>query len=354
MRRRVWVNLPALLKEGDIEREIERISSIGFEELLLLISDGNITLFDSNVRPGKPDYKFHSSLEKTIEIAHKVGLRVHAWIVTLKISNEIFVKEHADWYVVNRIGESSTVKPPYVEDYKWLCPRKPQVIRFIKDFFVEVASRFNFDGLHFDYIRLPDIILPKGLRSRYPGVPLEEVYTPRFDFCYCGDCRMLFMSEVGVDPIRIGYDDPLYQRFFRWRADGVTHLVKEVYSTVKNVSSNIEVSAAVFPTPTIAYKYVFQRWHEWPLDLYDPMIYHKYYEKDVEWIGEAVREAASLNLPISAGILLDFMEKPEEIHRALQLAINNGAKGITIFVYPPKNLKALEWVKNSLNTLRHH
>jgi len=354
LRRRVWVNLPALFKEDNIEREVERISSIGFEELLLLISDGNVTLFDSNVRSNKPNYRFHSRLEKTIEIVHRMGLKAHAWIVTLKISNEGFVKEHADWYVVNKMGESSAEKPPYVEDYKWLCPRKPQVIEFTKDFFMEVASRFDFDGLHFDYIRLPDIILPKGLRPRYYGVPLEEVYTPRFDFCYCNGCRGLFMSEVGVDPIKIEYDDPLYQRFFRWRADGVTNLVREVYNAVKSVRSDIEVSAAVFPTPTIAYKYVFQRWHEWPLDLYDPMIYHKYYEMDVEWIGEAVHEAASMNLPISAGILLDFMERPEEVYRALQLAVNNGAKGITIFVYPPRNLKALEWVKNSLNMLKHY
>lgn len=353
MRKRVWVSLPALLREGNIEREIERISSIGFEELLLLISDGNITLFNSNIRPSKPDYKVNSILEKVIEAAHKMGLKAHAWIVTLKIDNKKFVKEHADWYTVNKMGESSAEKPPYVENYKWLCPRKPQVIGFVKDFFVEVASRFDFDGLHFDYIRLPDIILPKGLRARYTGVPLEEIYVPRFDFCYCDDCRRLFISEVGVDPMMMEYDDPLYQRFFRWRADGVTQLVKEVYNAVKNVYSDIEVSAAVFPTPTIAYKYVFQRWHEWPLDLYDPMIYHKYYEEDVEWIGEAVREATSMRLPISAGILLDFMDKPEEVYRAFQLAVNNGAKGITLFVYPPKNLKALEWVKTSLNMLKH-
>ncbi len=350
MRRRIWVNLSALLERG-IEEGVKDISSAGFEELLLLVSSGDGAFFNSHVRPSKPGYRASSSVEEVIREARKAGLKVHAWIVTLKFSNEDFVKKHPGWYVVNRLGESSAERPPYVKHYKWLCPRKPGVVEFVGNFFVEVASEFDLDGLHFDYIRLPDIILPKGLRAKYPEAPRRESYVPRFDFCYCCSCRRLFESETGVDPMEIGYEDPLYQRFFRWRVDGVSRLVEKVYKAVKDVDAGLEVSAAVFPTPSIAYRYVFQNWPEWPLDLYDPMIYHRYYEKDIEWIGEAVREAVSMNAPVSAGIFLGFMEGPEDVYRAFKLAMDNGAEGITVFVYPPRKPESMEWVREAFKQL---
>jgi len=59
--------------------------------------------------------------------------------------------------------------------------------------FLEVAQKFDVDGLHFDYVRLrPHMMLPSRLRSRYPSVPKENIILPEYDYCYCDNCRTKF------------------------------------------------------------------------------------------------------------------------------------------------------------------
>ena len=40
------------------------------------------------------------------------------------------------------------------------------------------------DGVHLDYVRHCDVILPRGLWERYDLV--QDIEHPEFDFCYCG------------------------------------------------------------------------------------------------------------------------------------------------------------------------
>ena len=55
--------------------------------------------------------------------AHAAGLVLHRWVWALNRSGDAQVKaEHPEWFSVNRNGESSLTKPPYVGYYQWLCP----------------------------------------------------------------------------------------------------------------------------------------------------------------------------------------------------------------------------------------
>ena len=299
------------------------------------------------MRPQPPRYEGKNIVKPFIKEAERRGLKVHAWIVALNFPNNKFIEAHKDWYVVNKLGLSCLDKPPYVPNYKWLCPSKSEVAESVADFFLEVASTFNLDGVHFDYIRLPDIILPKALRSLYPEAPKEEVLKPELGYCYCQTCRSRFKAKEGLDPADIGYEDPSYHAFHHWRTEQITNLVKKVYRRVKGYDQSLEVSAAVFPTPTIAYKRVFQNWPQWSLDLYDPMIYHRHYDKPSTWIGEAVEEGVSKGVKLSAGILIDFMESLKETVQAFQSAVRKGALGITVFVYPLARAELKGWIKEA-------
>jgi hypothetical protein len=100
------------------------------------------------------------------------------------------------------------------------------------------------------------------------------------------------------------------------------------------------ISAAVFPTPTIARKLVRQAWDEWPVDAVFPMLYHGFYEEELAWIGEGVIEGQDairsrgreLNKPrrLFAGLYLPSLD-PEERDRAVQIARTAGADGISFF-----------------------
>ncbi|MEM2617079.1 MAG: hypothetical protein QXL64_06085, partial [Thermofilaceae archaeon] len=61
---------------------------------------------------------------------------------------------------------------------------------------------------------------------------------------------------------------------------------------------------------------------------------------------------ASSGLPISAGILVDFMSNYEELKRGFELALENGARGITVFAYPMPKPELEEWVEKAFKELQ--
>ncbi|MEM0024339.1 MAG: family 10 glycosylhydrolase [Thermofilaceae archaeon] len=349
-RRACWVSTEALHSEP--EKAVDKIARLGFEEVLPLVATVGGPLYPSSVRAQPPRFRGRDLVGRFIGEARRRGLGVHAWIVSLCYPNPEFEESRRNLYVVNKLGVSCVDRPPYVPHYKWLCPSREEVRENLADLFLEVAERYEVDGLHFDYIRYPDALLPKALRSRYQGVPLEDVVKPEFDYCYCESCRSKYLRERGVDPRDIPFESELYEDWTKWRARQVTETVRYVLGKVKRAYPSMEVSAAVFPTPRIAFSYVRQDWPSWGLDYYHPMIYHKYYGEGVEWIGEAVRECASRGLPISAGIKVDFMDSYEELKRGFELALENGARGITVFAYPMPKPELEEWVEKAFKELQ--
>jgi uncharacterized lipoprotein YddW (UPF0748 family) len=342
-RKACWVHLQG----RDARSDVERIARLGFEEVLPNVVAVGGPLYPSRVRPQHPQAGGRDLVGEFVKEAKRRGLRVHAWIVSLCYPNPAFESSHRGWYVVNRLGVSCVDEPPYVPYYKWLCPSRPEVRGNLAELFLEVADRYEVDGLHFDYIRLPDALLPKALRRKYPGVPLEDVVKPEFDYCYCKVCRERFAEEEGVDPVKIPYGSGLYEKWIAWRARQVTETVKHVASKVKRAYPGLEVSAAVFPL-SVALRYVFQDWPSWGLDLYHPMLYHEFYEKSVEWIGEEAKASAGRGLPVSVGVLADFMKSYSEMERAFRYALESGARGVTVFAYPLPRPELEEWVAKAL------
>jgi hypothetical protein len=81
------------------------------------------------------------------------------------------------------------------------------------------------------------------------------------------------------------------------------------------------------------------------------MIYHKYYMQDHKWIGEAVRSGVLRGVNISAGVFIGFFERKEDMIEAFQLVKDNGAVGVTLFVYPPPRSELVKWAKEALKAV---
>lgn len=268
-------------------------------------------------------------LETLSEAAHAEDLEFHRWIWTLNRNGDTWVKEnHPEWFTVSRAGESTLEKPPYVDYYKWLCPTRAAVREYLRGVVTELAGDPAIDGVHLDYIRHSDVILPLGLWSKYDLVQDREY--PEYDFCYCDVCRATFREQAGVDPLEL--PDPsedVEWREFRW--DSVTGLVEVLADAVH--SHPKPISAAVFPTPSLARKLVRQAWDEWPLDAFFPMIYHEFYEEEQAWIGAATRqgvEALAGATPLYSGLYLPSLT-PEELGVAVRLGRDSGAAGVSLF-----------------------
>jgi hypothetical protein len=268
--------------------------------------------------------------------AREAGLAFHRWVWALNRNGDGWAQlEHPEWFTVSREGRSSLEHPPYVGYYKWVCPTRRPVREYLVSLASEIAADPRVDGVHLDYIRHCDVILPRGLWDRYGLV--QDTELPSFDFCYCEVCRAAFLERTGRDPIHL--EDPSEDeewRRFRW--DSVTGLVEEVAGAVRSLGKPI--TAAVFPTPTIARRLVRQAWDAWPLDAVFPMLYHGFYLEDLQWIGDGIREAraAGVGSPASgpppdrlyAGLYLPDLT-PDQAAEAVAIARDAGAGGVSFF-----------------------
>jgi uncharacterized lipoprotein YddW (UPF0748 family) len=172
------------------------------------------------------------------------------------------------------------------------------------------------------------VILPVGLWSKYDLVQDREY--AEFDFCYCDVCRATFREQTGTDPLDL--PDPTQDvawREFRW--DSVTGLVWDLAEAVQ--ARGKSVTAAVFPTPTLARTLVRQAWEQWPLDAFFPMLYHNFYEEDLSWLDASTRDgvaALTEGTPLYAGLYLPDLS-PGDLGQAVRIVRQAGAAGVSLF-----------------------
>lgn len=268
------------------------------------------------------------------DAAHSADLEYHRWLWILNRAGDTWAREnHPEWFTVSRKGDSTLDVPPYVNYYRWVCPSRAPVREYLRNVIDEAAAQPGLDGIHLDYIRYCDVILPRGLWERYDLVQDREL--PEFDFCYCEECREQFGRLSGRDPLEL--DDPSsdpYWARFRW--DSVTRVVTELSEVTH--ARGLSISAAVFATPALARKLVRQAWDEWPVDRLFPMLYHPAYDQDIPWIGrsveEGIRALQGTNTELNAGLYLPALA-PEELAEAIRLSRAAGAAGFCLFDINP-------------------
>jgi uncharacterized lipoprotein YddW (UPF0748 family) len=312
------------LKDKKLKRDFRLMHKSGIDGLLI-------------IEPNISDAEF----EHIAGIANDEGLRVHVWIPTTNPHGKRGVeKEHPEWYQVSREGKSCLDAPPYVGYYKWLCPNNPGAREYIKGIMKELAQKDFLDGVHLDYIRYPDVILPVGIQPKYDLVQDKEF--PEYDFCYCDVCRTKFKAEFGIDPMEI--DDPAGNKdWLEFRYNSITNLVNEIYDVVHEEGKML--SAAVFPTPTLAKKLVRQDWVNWKIDALMPMIYHEYYYEPLEWVETATQEGVdALNgkTKFYSGVFTGWIEA-EEMSDLVKYSRGGGANGICLFT--ANGMSKKQWKK---------
>lgn len=266
--------------------------------------------------------------EDIYRMCKEAGLEAHYWKWTMNRGE--LLDKHPDWYAVNRKGESCYDKPAYVDYYRFLCPNHPGVAEYLAEDYVKEVHKPYVDGVHLDYVRMPDVILPVSLWKNYGIEQKEEL--PEYDFCYCDTCRALFKSLTGKDPLELKY--PMEnQSWINFRLDAITRVVDAITKAVK--ADHKFISAAVFPGPSMARRMVRQDWGNWSLDAYFPMIYNKFYYEGPEWIGRSVKESVTTvngRAKVYAGLM--FGDIKDDFEKALDEAFGNGASGVSFFAGP--------------------
>lgn len=290
-------------------------------------------------------------LQRLVPIAKKEGLRVHAWIMAMNRPGDSIALQHPEWYAVSREGKSCFDTRPYVGYYQWLCPTRKESRNHVLGLVEGLAKVEGIESVHLDYIRFSDIFLPIGLLPKYNLK--QETELPEFDFCYCDACVGKFEKIHHKNPREIE-NTAIDMEWKNFRLNAVKAVVDDAYKIAKKHDKRL--TAAVFPYPEMADHMVRQRWDKWDIDEVYPMIYHGFYNEEVDWIAYATKQGVTdlkhKNVGLNTGVYMPSFKSAEELKEAIMYAKENGAKGVTFFDGPQLSdayLKAIKETKAKLN-----
>ncbi len=194
-----------------------------------------------------------------IREAKSHGLEMNEWVNTFTLwkginppgvsSPKHAYLEHPEWIVANSDGIPMKLSDHYI----YATPGNIEVREHIRKVVVDIARKYEVDGIHLDYIRYPEGALQLGY-SHDPA-SLSE------------------FNRRNADQEDLTWDD--------WQRDNVHRLVRAIRDSLKNVNENIALSAAVLGKYRLpgwsGYDIVFQDAVPWIeegwLDFIVPMIY---------------------------------------------------------------------------------
>ncbi|MFA8434186.1 MAG: family 10 glycosylhydrolase [Marinifilaceae bacterium] len=306
----IWMHSNDKNTDADWDKVFTRVADAGIQAVLFL---GN-----------------EKQLKQVIPIAGKHQLDVHAWMWAMNCNDPEVVEKHPEWLSVNREGKSLAEQKAYVDYYKFMCPSLPEVREYLKEKVKRLSKIKGLKGIHLDYIRYVDVILPEAIQPDYQIVQDHEF--PEYDYGYHPYTRKLYKEKYGIDPMDI--EDPENdQQWKQFRYNQVSEAVAEMQKVAHKY--NKPITAAVFPSPSIARKLVRQDWDKWPLDYVFPMVYQNFYYGDMKWIENVIQEDVA-SLPADKGVFCGLFApalKDGKLTEAINVALNNGAKGIAMFDY---------------------
>lgn len=302
-----WANTGKEFKKEVWEKKLNYYDSLGISEILV---------------GGNPEI-----LKQIIPLAKEKNIKVHGWMWTLNRPGDTIAKKHPEWYAVNRNGQNSLEYRAYVNYYQWLSPFHPEAREHIKN---NAKYLMEVDGLasvHLDYVRYPDVILGADLQPKYNLV--QETEMPEYDYDYHPIAREGFKKIFDKDPMNYKHPE-LSTEWRQYRLNAVTSLVNEIIDIAH--AKNKKVTAAVFPFPEMSRQMVRQAWNDWNLDTAYPMLYQNFYRENINWIGFATKQGVSdVDFPIISGLYAPALRDAKDLEKAILIAKENGAKGISIF-----------------------
>ncbi|NMB36725.1 MAG: family 10 glycosylhydrolase [Bacteroidales bacterium] len=326
-----WLSGRTTMSEEQLEQYFSEAARVGIDAIILECHGGRPEVIGDSA--SFRDDAAIIILENAVVYAKKYGIELHAWMWTTNRVELSLRKAHPEWYQVNAQGKScADIKLYNREHYRFLCPTRPEVTEYLKDRVREIAQVEGLTGIHMDFIRYPDAILPYGLHESR-GVVQDKVY-PLWDFCYCDECRAAFKEQTGVDPMDI--EDPTSdQAWMQFRYDRMSEMASEIAREIKACGK--VASAAVFASPYESRKLVRQDWPNFRnLDYIFPMIYHKFYDVEDEWVELATREgvealrAAGNEAVLCSGLFVGHVPA-ERIEEFIGYTENGGSDGICFF-----------------------
>ncbi|HKX33571.1 MAG TPA: family 10 glycosylhydrolase [Blastocatellia bacterium] len=353
--RALWVVCYSLATPEEVKEVVRRARDNGFTDLVVQVRGRGDAWYKSSLEPradalSKQPVEF-DPLAMTIDEAHRVGIKVHAWLNVYIVSNlmslpksqDHLIYKHPDWMMVPRgiASELYNVDPKSpqflqkITDYAranrneleglFTSPANPEVKENLTKIWVEVAQKYDVDGLHFDYVRYPN---PQFDYSRAS----IDLFRAEVDKDLPAPNKKLLSTQFAADPMIYATTYPA--RYAQFQRNQVTDQVARIYKAVKAIKPNVVISGAVFANDEDALKARFQDWKLWLkrgwLDVLCPMAYTPntaLFRKQMVSV-----MSNSGGKPVWGGIGA-YRQLPESALEKIRVTREVGAQGFILFSY---------------------
>ena len=182
----------------------------------------------------------YDPLAFAIEECHKRGMELHAWIVTIPAGNNRQVK---------LLGKHSVVRKnrkicKQHEGAWYLDPGHPGTADYLAGIVREIVTRYDVDGIHFDYIRYPENA------RRFPDKDTHRRYGKG-------------------------------QNLRQWRRENITRIVRRLHTEVKQLKPWVKVSSSPIGKFRDTRRYSSQGWNA----------YETVHQDAQGWLKEGIHDA---------------------------------------------------------------
>lgn len=354
--RALWVERTALTSPDNIASMVAAAHDGGFNTIVVQVRALGETYYESAIDPRATALDAQPAsfdpLATTLEVAHRAGLRVHAWInvnfvasaTNLPRSRNHVVFRHPDWLMIpNALTSSLRSVDPQSPEYvsalaRWtrplattsveglyLSPATEAAQAYTTSVVTEIATKYPVDGIHLDYLRFPSDAFDysrttlAAFRAQHAAA-LTPAERQRLDL------------RASSDPVV--WTEFLPEGWTTFRRERMTTLATRLAAAVRRVRPQAVLSVAVGKSADEAASARFQDWGGWAksgiFDALCPMLYTADAQEFTDLLGRARTAAASTALWIGVGA---YRLPVEATADRLRLARRAGAAGFVVFSY---------------------
>ena len=287
-------------------RILDSLQTININTILLQTRIRGDVIYPSEIEPfapvftGKhgqrPDY---DPLAYAIEECHKRGMKLHAWLVTIPLGDATYVKGHGKQSLPLRKPNQCTK----FKDAWYMEPSHPATAEHLGKLIEELVTRYDIDGIHFDYIRYPE-----G-NSSYPDQALYN------------------KNKQGMNR-------------GNWRRENVTQLMSAMYNKVKSIKPWVCVSAATLGKHDDVTRYSSYGWNA----------YHTVHQEAQKWMRMGIVDAIFPMIYYAGNHFYPFVCDWGEHAYGRHVVVGMG----TYQLHPEEKNWNLEEVTRQLHVVRAH
>lgn len=336
--RGLWVVRDNLTSPASIRRVVALAVAHRFNALFVQVRGRGDAFYQSSLEPraealANAPVDF-DPLAETLRQAHAAGLQVHAWMNTCYVwgagrkpyAASHVVNQHPDWLARDAANRYILQQGRECEG-AFLSPANLAARQHIHDVFLDVARRYDVDGLHFDYVRYAcaDYDYSDAALAHFQAEVQPRLSFDRF--------RAL---AVRRQTDRLAYPHAFPNQWQEFRRRQVTEMVGGIARDARAIKPYLIVSAAVFADSKDARETRGQDWKLWLqrgyLDAVVPMAYGASTPKVAAQIADAVACARASGRFAYAGLGAWHIPAASTVAK-IGSARSLGAQGFVLFSY---------------------